>query len=131
MYVVVVGSREWQGEQADAQVNQLLNEISEKYSGAVIVTSSTDRGVGSIVQKRCLKDRERFQLVDIQIRVFAQLPRAKLAQVFFARNAALVEIGEEFHVFVDGNRKGAFEDLIEKLHAAEQQHPLFEHLWKD
>src|ERR1035437_8667301 len=131
MYVVVVGCREWQGEQADAQVNSLLNEICEKYSGAVIVTSSTDKGVGSIVRTRCLKDKERFQLVDIHVRVFAQLPRAKLAQVFFARNAALAELGEEFHVFVDRNRKGAFEDLIEKLHAMEQQHPLFEHLWKD
>jgi hypothetical protein len=46
--------------------------------------------------------------VDIHVRVFAQLPRTKLAQVFFARNAALVELGEEFHVFVDKSRKGAF-----------------------
>jgi len=127
MYVVVVGSREWQGQQAEQQVNGLLDEISDKYSGAVIVTSSTDKGVGSIVRTRCLKDKERFQLVDIHVRVFAQLPRAKLAQVFFARNAALAELGEEFHVFVDPNRKGAFEDLIEKLQAAEQQRPLYEH----
>jgi hypothetical protein len=48
-----------------------------------------------------------FQFVDIHVRVVAQLPRTKLAQVFFARNAALAELGEEFHVFVDKSRKAA------------------------
>ena len=49
MYVVVVGSREWSGEQATNQVNELLAMLKQKYSGIVLVTSSTDKGVGRIV----------------------------------------------------------------------------------
>src|ERR1035437_4577536 len=128
MYVVVVGSREWRGAEATKQVNNLLEELRQKYSGLVVVTSSTDKGVGAMVRERCLQDKLTFQLVDMHIRVFAQLPRTKLAQVFFARNVALAELGEEFHVFVENNRKGAFEDLIEKMQAHEQQRPLFVHL---
>lgn len=128
MFVVVVGSREWRGEAPEGQVNGLLDELKQRYAGLVVVTSSTDKGVGSIVRERCLKDKTSFQLVDIHVRVFAQLPRAKLAQVFFARNAALAELGEEFHVFVDESRKGAFEDLIEKLGAENQVRPLHIHL---
>jgi hypothetical protein len=132
MNVVVVGSREWSGEQATNQVNELLAMLKQKYSGLVVVTSSTDKGVGRIVRDRCLKDKTSFQFVDIHVRVFAQLPRTKLAQVFFARNAALDEIGEEFHVFVDTSRKGAFEDLIEKVKSTDdrlgQRRPLFEYL---
>jgi len=128
MYVVVVGSREWQGPEAEQQVNQLLDELRQKYSGLVIVTSSSDKGIGSIVRARCLRDKKMFQLVDIHVRVFAQLPRTKLAQVFFARNSALAELGEEFHIYLDPTRKGTFEDLIEKLEGAQQKRPIYKHL---
>ena len=131
MYVVIVGSREWRGEKAEQQVNSLLDELRLKYSGMVVVTSSTDKGVGLMIRERCMRDKNSFQLVDMHIQVFARLPRTKLAQVFFARNAALAELGEEFHVFVDHSRKGAFEDLIEKLESAEQKRPLFTYLPQD
>jgi hypothetical protein len=127
MFVVVVGSREWQGETATQQVNALLDELKDKYSGMVVISSSTDKGVGRIIRERCLRDKITFQFIDLWMRVFASLPKAKLAQVFFARNSALLDLGEEFHVFVDMNRRGTFEDLIERLETSEQKRPLYKH----
>jgi hypothetical protein len=105
--VAVVESREWTGEKAVSQVNELLSQLKEKHSGLVVVTSSTDKGVGAMVRERCLREKTSFEFIDIHMRVFAHLPRTKLAQVFAARKAALDELGEEFHLFVDKNRKGA------------------------
>jgi hypothetical protein len=48
MYVVVIGSREWSGAQAASQVHEVLNELRKTYSGLVIATSSTDKGVRRI-----------------------------------------------------------------------------------
>jgi len=128
MFVVIVGSREWKSEQSKMQVHKILEELRKKYSGMVIVSSSCDMGVGAIVKEQCLKDKKTFQFIDIHMRVFADLPRTKLSQAFYARNAALAELGEEFHVCVDKDRRGAFEDLIERLERMEMKRPLMIHL---
>jgi hypothetical protein len=52
-----------------------------------------------MVRERCLRDKTSFEFIDIHVRVFAHLPRTKLALVFAARNAALDELDEEFHLF--------------------------------
>jgi hypothetical protein len=127
MFVVVVGSREWRGIEATQRVNELLDGLRERYAGMVVLTSSTDKGVGTMVRDRCLHDRHSFQMTDINLRIFAQLPRGKLIQLFRARNKALQEAGEEFHFFVDSNRKGAFEDLIEDLRTASEPRPYWLH----
>ena len=120
MYVVLVGSRNWESKEEDMQVNRILDELYQKYGSGelVIVSSSCDKGVGVAVKSRCLKDKDKFQLIDFHCRVFAKLPRNKLAQVFMARNKALLALGEEFHICVDSDRRGAFEDLIETLERA-------------
>ena len=115
MYVVVVGSRKWTNADAEKQVNQLLDELKNKYSGLIVVSSSCDQGVGSVVKTRCLRDKTTFQLIEYQVRLFVDLPRTKQAQVHAARNRSLQAIGEEFHVFVDPDRRGTFEDLIESV----------------
>jgi len=122
MYVVVVGSREWAGDWAHLQVTQLLEELRQKYSGLVVISSSCDQGVGYIVKQYCLKDRVTFQLIEFYAKVFAKLPRSKLAQVFYARNRALAAIGEEFHIFVDESRRGAMEDLVDVVKAENRPH---------
>lgn len=127
MFVVVVGSREWRQGAAERQVFALLDHLKEKYSGMVVVTSSSDKGVGNMVRDYCLRDKTTFQLIDMNMRVFASLPRLKLAQAYAARSEALFALGEEFHVFVDENRKGAFEDLIERVQRAELVRPLYVH----
>jgi hypothetical protein len=118
MYVVVVGSRIWNGTWAEVQVGKVLDDLRAKYSGLLIVSSSCDKGVGSHVKSKCLKDKTLFQFIEFHARIFADVPRAKMAQVHQARNAALVELGEEFHVFVDPDRRGTFEDLIERVERA-------------
>ena len=75
MYVVVVGAGNRLVRKRISQVNELLSQLKEKYSGLVVVTSSTDKGVGTIV-----RDKTSFQFVDAHVRVFAQLPRTKLAK---------------------------------------------------
>jgi hypothetical protein len=118
MYVVVVGSRLWLGKWADAQISKVLDDLHTKYSGLLVVSSSCDKGVGSYVKGRCMKNKTEFQFIEFHARIFADVPRAKLAQVHQARNAALEELGEEFHVFVDPDRRGTFEDLIERVERA-------------
>lgn len=128
MFVVVVGSRDWNNEPAVEQVRKLLYELREKYPGLVLVTSSTDKGVGKIVRDVCMESKSQFELCDLHMKVHAQLNRPKLAQVFYARNAALAELGEEYHIFVDKNRRGSFEDLVDKLEKSSSPKPLFLHL---
>ena len=131
MYVVVVGSRGWQGQAAEQQVNAVLDSLRAKYSGMIVVSSSTDKGVGAIVKERCMNDKGLFQLVDLNVRIFGSLSHSKLVQIFDARNAALAALGEEFHVFVESNRRGAFEDLIEKLEGmegADKKSPLYKYV---
>jgi|SRR5882724_1994351 len=115
MYVVVVGSRKWQGPAAEKQIHEVMDALYKKYSGLIVVSSSCDQGAGNIIKTRCLKDKNMFQLVEYQVRLFLEAPRAKLAQIHRARNASLAEIGEAFHVFVDEDRRGTFEDLVERV----------------
>ena len=115
MYVVVVGSRKWQGKEAGSQINTVLDALYQKYSGLIIVSSSCDQGAGCVIKSRCLKDKRMFQMVEYQVRLFGHMPKSKLAQTHKARNAALAELGEIFHVFVDEDRRGTFEDLIERV----------------
>ena len=125
MNVVVVGSREWTGEKAHEVIQKVLSDLRNKYSDLMVITSSTDKGVGRIVQGICLKDKTSYSLTDYNVRVYASISRVKLAQYYNARNATLLEIGEEFHVFVDQSRKGWFEDLVERVNALERRRPLY------
>jgi hypothetical protein len=64
MCVVVVGGREWTGEKGLSQIHELLDGLKEKYSGMIVVTNSTDKGVGKFVRERCLGDEISFLFVD-------------------------------------------------------------------
>jgi hypothetical protein len=80
---------------------RLPDELRKKYSRLVIVTTSTDKGVGGYVRDYCLKHKTSFQLIDLNWKVYASLPSKKLAQVYDWKIPALAVAGEEFHVFVD------------------------------
>jgi len=127
MFVVIVGSRLWQGQKAEERVNAVLDAVKEKYgSSLVVVTSSTDKGAGKIIRERCMKDRQQFQFIDLPVRAYCNLAPMKLQQVFAARDRALADIAEESHVFIDKDRRGAFEDFAKRQ--LEMKRPVSLHL---
>jgi predicted RNase H-related nuclease YkuK (DUF458 family) len=116
MFLVVVGARERKSPIDEAQVVEVLNRLKTKYGTTMMVTSvACDQGIGSFVKKRCLQNTTDFAFLEITQRIYADLPRSRMIQVFIARNAILAELGDEFHIFVDPNHHGTMEDLIKRI----------------
>lgn len=116
MYVVLMGARERDEAGDEKLVNGLLNHLKKLYGSAlVVVSAATDRGVGKYVKDRCLQDKEVFKFIDVSTKIFGELPKARLAQVFKARNATLLELGNHFYIFDTKAGKGITEDLVTRV----------------
>lgn len=61
------------------------------------------------------------------MRTYGELVRTQTAQLYLARNATLVELGEEFHIFDVAEKRSSVKDLIQRL----QKTRLPFHLWDD
>jgi hypothetical protein len=122
MKVVVMGA--WnRDEVADIQlVGQLLDSLVVRYGDQlIIVTAGCDRGVGKLVKNRAMPQNKgaeqgEFAFIEVSTRIFIQdASKSTLAGIFIARNATLVELGEEFHLFLGRESKGAMQDLVERV----------------
>ena len=125
MKVVIVGARKRSEAEDEPLVNRLLDGLIKKYPMLRIVSASCDRGVGKIVKSKCLPDNigpkppAQFNFIEIHVRPYlvdSEFTAAEFADIFTARNAMLVELGEEFHLFVeeDGPR-GMMLDLYNRV----------------
>src|SRR5580693_755378 len=113
MFIIVVGARERKNPADKAQVDEVLNRLRAKYGATMVVTSvACDQGIGAFVKQKCLENSVDFRFLEITQRIYADLPRSRMIQVFIARNAILAELGDEFHIFVDADHRGTMEDLM-------------------
>ena len=116
MFVIVVGARERKTPADESQVCEVLSRLKTKYGATMVVTSAAcDQGIGSFVKKKCLGNSTDFRFLEITQRIYADLPRSRMIQVFIARNAVLAELGDEFHIFVDPDHHGTMEDLMQRI----------------
>lgn len=120
MYICIYGARERVEARDIDLVNKLLTTLNQIYGSAlVIVTAATDKGVGCFVKDRCLRDKDKFKLVDVSTRIFGEMPAARMAQVFKCRNATIAELCMKFYIFDTATGKGITEDLITRAQNAE------------
>lgn len=117
MYVVIVGPRERVSAEDEKMVAELLEQLKKKYGISMLVISTAcDKGIGGYVKQLCLKNTKDFRFLEVTQRIYADLPRSRMFQIFISRNAWLAEVGDEFHVFVDSDKKvQGREDTMDNL----------------
>lgn len=125
MFVVIVGDMTLQSSQYNQQVNDLIDSLKDKYTDLIVVTSGCgDPGIGRFVRERCINDK-RIGFVEFAIYPWATMSSSRLAKVYLCKNAALLEIGEEFHVFAAGGPQHSYiRDLISRVKSAEHKPPI-------
>lgn len=119
MDVAIIGSRDRMLVVDEKAVFDLMESLREKYGTAMTIYSSgCDRGIGAMVKKNCLQTKEpvtnkyKFKFVEINAHVFADIPRQTMQKIYEARNATVIPLSDEFHIFVSLDRKGAIENFL-------------------
>lgn len=124
MRVVIVGSYSLSEMEVDPLITKLIASVSEKYSKLRVIAMDCDRGVGKLIKNMCLPPEEKggkpkFCLEELALRIYSagpELTRAERAALLKPRNAYLVEVGEEFHIFFGAEgMHGMMGDLHNRL----------------
>lgn len=117
MIAVVVGDIDRSSNDDRISVLSVMDELRNTYRDLTIVSAACERGIGHIVRSRCLKNKDNpeFGFVEVDIKPWARLSKARLTQIYTARNATLLELGEEFHIFSTGWTQGHIADLIKRV----------------
>ncbi len=124
MNVIIIGARKRSELQDEPLVNKLVDTLIEKYPQLKVISTSCDRGVGKIIKNKCLPLGEKnpkaiFRFIEISLRIYLlpgeELTKSEFAQAFMARNATLNELGDEFHIMVDGEPRGTMADLLRRV----------------
>lgn len=121
--VVIAGSRHrgWQdgvphnlqeGSVADLElVSQLLNQLCAVHGDQLLVLSvGCDTGFGRMVRTRC--EQMGLPFAEVGMRISEKVPREQYVLLWLARHAALVDLGQEYHIFVVDSRFSHIEDLV-------------------
>lgn len=121
MKVVIVGAKERDTIEDRDLVCRLVEKIAAEAPRTIFVGSMTHVGVGRFLKDKCLEHdpvsgRYRYVLVDCSVRVFAQgLSKADMSQIFLARNATPLEIGDLLIYLASEDRRGTCEDLVDRF----------------
>ncbi len=93
-------------------LRKLLVDLDRKHSDLLILSMGADMCFNRQVREEC----EALQLpyVEVQLRFNAYFPRTMYELFYLARHAALLDLGQELHVFVGASRLTSIEDLIER-----------------
>lgn len=114
MNCVIVGARERQELEKDKEVvTELLRNLLSQHSKTRlnVVSAGCDRGIGKLVRDNCMSSKITF--LEARMKFEGEdIPRQFFIQAFLARNRALLDIGDEFHIFRGPNPNGIVEALI-------------------
>ena len=131
MRVVIIGGRERREGEDYKLVNDLLDSLKQQYPVLLIVTAGCDRGVGKIINNRLMPKIKggppEVNYVEYSMRptVNRDLPKHEMSCLFIARNASLIELGDEFHLFVEQRQMGVIEDLRQRCVIAGKPHAVY------
>lgn len=121
MRVVIIGARNRSESLDSPLVNKILDAVIEKYGKLMVVTKGCDRGVGKIIKSRRFDQKSEnypeFDMIELQLRHYIshELPRNEFLSDFNTLNAALTEIGDEFHLVCEDDMKGSMQDMLDRI----------------
>jgi hypothetical protein len=121
--VVIVGSRTRDEQQDKALVDNIIDSCKERFAKVIFVTKSCDKGVGKLIYDRCklptkTGGRPEFDMIEVTLRHMLhehELPRHEFLGHFNSLNAALAELGDEFHVLTEEKPTGAMVDMVNRI----------------
>jgi hypothetical protein len=120
--VVIVGARSRTSMSDTNLVNDIIDSCKTRYSNLIIVVSSCDKGVGKVVKQRNINQhtpgKHEFDMIEFQMKHYLdhELPQAEFTGHWIALNAAICEIGDEFHLLIEETpRGGAMYDLEQRV----------------
>lgn len=113
MNIIIMGARERAEAEHDKQeVESLIRRLSQQYGGSLhIISVGCDKGVGKFTRDFCMANGIIFAEPRMKLEG-KNIPRAFFVHVFLARNAALLELGDEFYVFKGPNENGIVECIV-------------------
>lgn len=122
MKVVIVGARLGRDDTSDKTlVDDIINNCKDKYKKLMIITKSGDKGVGKHILDRCRAAKDRgehdYDMIELSLRHILgyELPKQEFLGHFNALNAALVELGDEFHLLTEDHPTGSMQDIIARI----------------
>jgi len=120
--IVIVGARLGRDDDADkVLVDQIIDDCKDRYAKLLIVTKSGDKGVGKFILDRCRSARDNgdhdFDMIEISLRhiLKREIPKNEFLGHFYTLNAALVELGDEFHLLAEEFPAGAMQDILKRI----------------
>lgn len=119
MNIVIVGAKDRDSVDDQADVLALLNLLEAKYGVFTVITMMSHTGIGKLVKAEANVPKNgrkyRFPFCEADVRVHANdLSRDAMAQIYTARNAMLFEIGDMFYSFPHPQRRAVIDELIDK-----------------
>lgn len=117
MNVVIIGARDREESTKDElKVQQILDDLRTTHGQRLdVISAGCDKGIGKYVKSHCERD-PRIRFIEIRASFHgSDFKRMTFTQVFSARNAALKELGDEFHLFLDSSSnsgKGIIDALV-------------------
>lgn len=135
--VVIAGSRhrgwvegvpyiEQTGKPEDGEfLNALLDRLVAQYGeNLAILSIGCDLGIGQQVRALC-NDRK-IHFVEITTKFSFSVPKPFYELIYLCRHAALLDVGEEFHIFVSRSRFSNIEDLVQRLQGSEASYAVYD-----
>lgn len=126
--VVLVGSRH-RGWSRDVNhiglIETVLKPRQEYWQHELSVSSiGCDVGFGKAVKEYC----EEFGIKFFEFVVYFNGPRekAEYTAAYSARHAALLDVGDEFHITVSNTRKSSVEDLVLRVQQSGKSYALYD-----
>lgn len=135
-FAVIVGSRHRNYQEGIRVQNQPVNEgdqqmlrelllfLSQHYGKNLVVASiSCDMGIGWILKNLCRMSNVKF--VEFLSWKTPNLDREEYEMIHLARHASLVEVGQEFHLFMSHARSSHMEDLLKRIKSKDKPFTLY------
>lgn len=101
------------GEDREFLQSFIIRKMNEFSDDVLIVSMGADAGFGRGVRLVCGNVGAPF--VEVKTAPSQKVPSHVFELLHMARHGALMDIGEEFHVFVLENRVANIEDLVQRL----------------
>lgn len=95
-------------------ISEMLKEFKKRYAeGFVVLTLGCDAGFGKMVKRCC--DEAKVGMVESIAQFNGHLTKAYFELLHLGRHAFLLDMGQEFHIFVTKHRTSNIEDLVGRL----------------
>lgn len=123
MRVAIIGAKDRETKDDQKLVDELIDRVAAAaFDVRFVCTNSWQVGIGQFVRTKCTEKENgvfKHQVIIFDVRTYTHhLSRQEMAEVYLARNAAILQYADVLYYFSGDERKGTAEDLCEKMQAA-------------